>query len=310
MLSQLKMDIDGRIGDKVDMAIRRLQAFEPEDGYFVAFSGGKDSQCIYHLCNMAGVKFDAHYHVTSVDPPELIYFIRKHYPDVVWDIPHDRNGRRISMWSLIPEENTPPSRWRRYCCRFLKEANGKGRITVTGVRWAESAGRRKNRGTVVIHDKPKATQKKADELGASYRVNDKGGLVMNEDNDENRRMAEFCYRTQKTILNPIVDWTDEDVWEFLNEIAKVPHCTLYDEGFKRVGCIGCPLAGTKSMIMQFERYPKYRKLYLRAFEKMLAAREKAGLEAKWETAEDVFNWWIGADSRRSPLDEYFETLEV
>ena len=46
------------VRDKVAEAIQRLQSFEPADGYYVAFSGGKDSQCIYHLCEMAGVKFE------------------------------------------------------------------------------------------------------------------------------------------------------------------------------------------------------------------------------------------------------------
>ena len=68
--------------DKVQKSIERLKAFEPPEGYFLAFSGGKDSQCIYHLAKMAGVKFDAHYSVTTVDPKELVRFIKKEYPDV------------------------------------------------------------------------------------------------------------------------------------------------------------------------------------------------------------------------------------
>ena len=60
MLGQLQIQSDGSIVDKVELAIRRLKGFEPPEGYYVAFSGGKDSQCIYHLCKMAGVKFDAH----------------------------------------------------------------------------------------------------------------------------------------------------------------------------------------------------------------------------------------------------------
>lgn len=57
------------ISQKIETSIKRLRSFEPPEGYFLAFSGGKDSQCIYHLAKMAGVKFDAHYNVTSVDPP-------------------------------------------------------------------------------------------------------------------------------------------------------------------------------------------------------------------------------------------------
>ena len=57
--------------DRVAEAIKRLKTFEPPEGYFLAFSGGKDSQAVYHLAKMAGVKFDAHYSLTTVDPPRL-----------------------------------------------------------------------------------------------------------------------------------------------------------------------------------------------------------------------------------------------
>ena len=52
-------------------------------GYHLAFSGGKDSMVLYHLAKMAGVKFKAHMQVTTIDPPELMQFVRANYPDVV-----------------------------------------------------------------------------------------------------------------------------------------------------------------------------------------------------------------------------------
>ena len=120
--------------DKVQIAIDRLKAFEPKEGYYLAFSGGKDSQCIYHLAKMAGVKFDAHYSVTTVDPPELIRFIREQYPDVEWEYhywPDDpkynhKSGKRrqITMWNLIANHTIPPTRQARYCCSQLKESGG------------------------------------------------------------------------------------------------------------------------------------------------------------------------------------------
>lgn len=167
-----QMDIFGKT--KLEKTIERIQMFEPEDGYYLAFSGGKDSQCIYHLAKMAGVKFDAHYSVTSVDPPELVRFIIEHYPDVIRDHPM-KDGKPLTMWRLIASQVMPPTRKARYCCEKLKECNGEGRVTMTGVRWAESANRKANQGTVTIMGKPKTTGKKLREVGADFTKTDRGG---------------------------------------------------------------------------------------------------------------------------------------
>ncbi len=263
--------------DKVEIAIQRLQAFVPTEGYYVAFSGGKDSQCVYHLCKEAGVKFDAHYSLTTVDPPELIYFIREHYPDVIVD-KHD-----TTMWKLIVRKGMPPTRRVRYCCDELKEGGGRGRIVVTGVRWAESTKRKNNRGLLELNNYTRQYIK-----------------LMN-DNNETRRMFETCMMKSMHTLNPIIDWTEDDVWEYLNS-RNLPHCVLYDQGFERIGCIGCPLAGGEQMRFEFARYPKYKQAYLRSFEKMLAVRkEKGRTDRLWKTAEDVMNWWL--DDRSWPKED-------
>lgn len=151
MLGQLNMY--GK--DKVEQAIERIRTFEPPEGYYLAFSGGKDSVVCKALCDMAGVKYDAHYNITSVDPPELVEFV-KTFPDVVREHQHwEKDGRwhkagdPITMWNLIPEKGMPPTRLVRYCCEKLKEASGVNRFTITGVRHAESSAR-KNRGGVGI----------------------------------------------------------------------------------------------------------------------------------------------------------------
>lgn len=266
------------VHDKVETAIQRLRAFEPPEGYFLAFSGGKDSQCIYHLCKEAGVKFDAHYSHTSIDPPELIYFMREHYPDVIVDKPG------ITMWQLIVKKGMPPTRKVRYCCDILKEGGGRGRIAVTGVRWEESTKRKNNRGLLELNNYTRHYIK-----------------LMN-DNDEARRMFETCTMKSMHTLNPIIDWTSEDVWEYLNS-RNIPHCCLYDEGFDRIGCIGCPLAGPTQMRKEFARYPKYEQAYLRAFGKMLKAREGNGKPYhQWKTPEDVMKWWL-SEERIQKVDE-------
>ncbi|MFA7087501.1 MAG: hypothetical protein WC145_12610, partial [Aliarcobacter sp.] len=126
----LQQTLDNR--SKVDVlserAIARLRKHEPEDGYYLAFSGGKDSVVIYDLAVRARVKFDPHYSQTTVDPPEVQQFIKEHYPHVAWDKP------RNSMFRLIPLKKMVPTRLIRYCCSELKEIGGAGRTVVTGIR--------------------------------------------------------------------------------------------------------------------------------------------------------------------------------
>ena len=221
--------------EKERIAMERLKAFEPEDGYFLAYSGGKDSDCIKILAQLAGVKFEAVHNLTTVDAPETVRYI-KSQPDVRISRSYDRDGKPVTMWNLIVRKGTPPLRTSRYCCSELKEPGGTGKIVVTGVRWAESTRRKQSADVVKFIGKPKGTQKIAEELGADYRTTRQGGIVLNDDNDINRRMVEHCYRTRKTMVNPIADWTDEDVWEFLNHYGCKSN-PLYECGFKRIGCI-------------------------------------------------------------------------
>ena len=118
-------------------------------------------------------------------------------------------------------------------------------------------------------------------------------MILNYDNDESKNIVDLCYRTTKTLVNPIIDWSENEVWEFLNSNG-IKHCCLYDEGHKRIGCIGCPMGGRKSMIAEFERWPKYKQLYLKTFEKMLEKREEKELEQSWKTPEEVMEWWVNA----------------
>ena len=294
MLGQLQINGDGKIRDKVQMSVDLIRKWEPEEGYYVAFSGGKDSQCVYHLCQIAGVKFDAHYSVTSVDPPELVRFIREHYPDVQFERQYRPDGKPYTMWNLIPEKLMPPTRVVRYCCEKLKESNGMYRYTVTGVRWAESANRKNNQGFVTVTDKSKKLKRELEDNSVNFTKTNQGGVVLNFDNDNGKDIINRCIRTKKMLINPIIHWDEEDVWEFLNSNA-IPHCCLYDEGYKRLGCIGCPMAQPSGMEKDFERWPKYRELYIKAFERMISVRRAKGLQedkANWETGEDVMRWWL------------------
>jgi len=234
---------------KVEMAIERIKLHRPRDGSLIwlGFSGGKDSQVIYRLAEISEVPFEAHYNITGVDPPELVYFIRKNYPEVKRDLPEK------TMWKLIVENHFPPTKRIRYCCRYLKERHGQG-VVMLGVRSQESSARK------------------------------------------DRRVFETCFKDEKKhYLNPIIDWTERDVWSFLKD-QKLLYCSLYDRGRKRLGCLMCPQKPLKQRLIDAKEYPKFYQAYLRAFGKMLESRkEKAldqGRKIKWNTPEDVMNWWL------------------
>lgn len=280
--------MDRELKQKIDISIKRLQSFCPEEGYYLAFSGGKDSVVCKRLLEMSGCKFDSHYRVTSVDPPELVRFIKDVHGDVARDIPHYSDGTACTMWNLIVRNKNLPTRQHRTCCAFLKEGGGDGRKVVTGVRWNESKNREMNQGAVTIY----GTNRLEDEIAGSdfFAKTPKGGVVLVNDNEESRRMVEQCYKRHKTVVNPIIEWTDQDVWGFIRE-GKIPYCSLYNEGFRRLGCIGCPMAG-KKRYAEFARWPKYKQMYLRAIEKMIEAWEQAGPLKKYRTVDDVWHWWM------------------
>ena len=246
-----ELTIEGEI-DKVKISLDRLKMYEPEEGYYLAYSGGKDSTVILDLAKKAGVKYDAWYNHTTVDPPELVRFIKSH-KEVNIDYPD------ITMWRLIEKQGVPPTRLMRYCCKDLKERGGEGRRVITGVRWEESTKR------------------------------------------QNRRSVERCFQGyDKLYVNPIIDWTSEDVWQYIRE-NNLEYCHLYDEGYTRLGCVMCPFSGKQGMIKDSKRWPKYYQAYIRAFDRMIKRRKEKGLKCDgWETAEKVMYWWVHQPKKGNP----------
>lgn len=234
--------------DKIKVAIERFKTFEPPDGYFVAFSGGKDSIVIKSLAEKSGVAHETVYNNTTIDPPELTKYIRQHHPDVRWNNPPKPFLRRVV-------EKGFPLRQRRWCCEEYKERGGEGRLVVTGVRWAESA-RRKS-----------------------------------------RRMVETCMRGHaKQYLHVIIEWTNEDVWNYIKQF-NLPYCSLYDNGFRRVGCVMCPMSYNRKR--ESERWPKYREAFRRAFNRLY--ENKKGTEAYrfWRSGDEMFEWWLEGKSLKN-----------
>ena len=290
------------LSEKIKTAIARLKTFEPEtEPYYLCYSGGKDSDCIRILAELAGVKFEIHHNLTTVDAPETIRYI-KTISGVIIDKARYPDGTHKTMWNLIVKKRMPPTRIMRYCCTELKEQGGKGRKKITGVRADESRNRAENSGVVKIIGKPKTMQKMAEKTDIDYSVTKMGGLVLNYDNSETRRFVEHCYRTTSTMVNPIIDWTESEVWEFLHYYGCESN-PLYKCGNSRIGCIGCPYAKKSKRIAEFKKYPTYKTAYIQAFEKMLKNMHS---NVSWKTGEDVFYWWLRLDKNQLT----FEGFEV
>jgi phosphoadenosine phosphosulfate reductase len=236
--------------DKVQEAIDLLKKHEPPEGYYLAFSGGKDSICVLDLAKKAGVKFDSHYNLTTVDPPELVRFI-KTFPEV------EINRPKYTMWQLIPMKFMPPTRLVRYCCDKLKEGGGAQRVTITGIRSDESS-KRKRRKQV---EKPLS---------------------------RSRSKA----MTVKLYVHPIFWWSESEVWDYI-DTNNLAYCSLYDNpGYSRIGCLMCPMASIAKRKHDGERYPKIYHAYLRSFGRMIERRKIAGLETKWQSSQEVMDWWL------------------
>jgi len=228
-------------------------------GYYVAFSGGKDSIVLERLFSMAGVKYHSWYNNTTIDPPELIYFIKKYYPEVKWN-----NPDMPLMQRMVKKTCGPPTRLARWCCTIYKEQGGLEYFRAIGVRGEEST-RRKTNWTFLNSDR----------------------------------------KTGNPILCPLYYWREIDIWQFIYK-NKMPYCELYDQGFKRLGCVGCPMGGPKQVKYEFQRWPRYEKLWKRAFAAywsrwkgtLTLKGEKRWIE-KFQSVDELWEWWISGGNKKT-----------
>lgn len=291
------------MSDKEQKAIQRIKmASEMSLHHYgkplvCTYSGGKDSDVMLELFRRSGVPFEVHNSHTTADAPQTVRHIRKVFSvleleGIKCEIEMPTYmGDRTSMWKLIPQKLMPPTRIVRYCCSVLKETGCKNRYISTGVRWAESSSR-KTRGEF-----EKIGDKKIEAENFSE-------VMLMNDNDARRRMTELCIMKHKMVVNPIIDWTDSDIWNYLLS-EHIQYNQLYDLGYERVGCIGCPMAGKKRW-REFADFPQYKKMYIHAFERMLQERKRRGKKSKWKTADEVFLWWMEDDNipGQMSIDDY------
>lgn len=266
---------------KIDHSIELIRKAEKTalyyraEGFYVAFSGGKDSQVLLELTKMAGVKYTAEYRFTTIDPPENVHFIREYYPDVVIIRPAK------TFYQLVMHHMTLPTQWMRYCCRELKEAANAHAVTLTGVRKDESA-RRSHRQEVFLSTRrrhPEFVQGTFDQFSRYQETT-----------------VECLQGKDKLTVNPLLEWSASDVWEFIHA-QNLPINPLYKMGYSRVGCLFCPMSNIKSIRQDVENYPKYYSAFIRLIRRMREAAKKARGYDYYDDLTDEEAFWTWASKR-------------
>lgn len=261
---------------KIDDSIATIRKAEPialqyqDYGAVIAFSGGKDSIVLAQLAKEAGIRHRLEYNLTTIDPPDVVRFIKNQYPDCLINRP------KRTFWQICSQSLILPSQSLRFCCTYLKERSGEHTLTMTGVRHSESY-RRKKRKEVEIYTRrrhPVFTAGTFDEF------------------DEHRKIEQQCIRGKdKLIVNPLLEWTEDEVWAFIHDRG-LSYPDIYDRGYKRVGCLFCPLSNYKDIMRETADYPKYYQAYLRMIQRIYDERESNGKGNSWHglTPEQIFRW--------------------
>jgi phosphoadenosine phosphosulfate reductase len=235
----MQLTFDNKTIDR--LSIELIQAYEPPEGYYLGFSGGKDSVVIYDLAKRSGVKFEAHYSVSPIDPPQIHRFIKENYPDVKWDL------TAKNFWNVHVMRHGLPTRLARWCCEIIKEGSGNGFVKILGMRRAESLGRSK------------------------YTC--------------------FSEHLGQKWLLPILNWQDLDIWQYIAE-RNLEVCSLYREGFTRIGCVLCPFAGKDEVKLSYEKFPAIVQNWRNAADRYIQKRIERGTPMTHKSGEEYFNWWI------------------
>ena len=302
-----------QLQEKLDYSIALLRRseklaklYDPENGFYLGFSGGKDSQALYHVAKMAGVAFKAHMAMTSVDPPAVVRFVKKYYPDV------ERIAPKESIYNVAFRKRVLPTRVMRWCCDIFKEGPGAGKVKLIGIRHEESVRRAKRNEMEVSSYKFSGTSVEFEEWQKEQRLKLYDEVVKDE------CMIKCIGGKDSIIVSPIIEWTKRDVWEFLNDVVKVPHCELYDNGHHRIGCIFCPMSSLHTLRQDEKEYPHQRHKWIETIKALRREGFMMNIDqyvdmsvySEDEAAEHVFQWWLSKQNIKDYVMDHFRQLSI
>lgn len=270
------MKLTGKIAETITLlqqGEKTALSLNPE-GYYLAFSGGKDSQVMLSLVKLAGVRYRAYYSVTSIDPPENVYFIRNNYPEVNFVFP------KRNFFSLVSDYGLPMMN-RRFCCERLKEGLGAGRAVLTAVRSEESR-KRASYAQIEIYSRRKEHMDKPRNRTLDQLMSNEIQCIKGKD---------------RLMIRPVLNWTSDEIWEYIYT-NKLPVNPCYQK-VARVGCMFCPFATKWQLELYKKEYPKYYKLLMSAVEKYWEKLKNH----TFDSPEDYYNWWVSKKS----IKAYIET---
>ena len=248
--------------------------------------------------------------LTSVDPPEVIRFVKRQYPEVTLIKP------KASIYQIAVQKNLLPTQRVRWCCNEYKENAGAGRVTLIGIRHQESTRRAKRNEVEISSRKFSGTlegfeQYREEKLKRPKRPScvpsvasdhrssaASSGTVygtkgVNITNATSERTVGCISGKESLLISPIIHWTERDVWEFLNRVVMVPHCELYDQGWRRIGCIGCPMSSYRHKLMENRRWPHVRQHWIKA---IIAIRNGGVYQRELTIANPVVRYWVGLEA--------------
>lgn len=308
------MALDAYMENKVQTAIERLKlASQMSETFYhkpllITYSGGKDSDTVLNLAIESGTDFEVMMSITTVEAPDTMRHahetarrVREMGKTFTFHFARDKDGKPLNMHDVAIHKKMLPTRIMRYCCQIFKEVSTPDRLVALGVRAAESTSRA---NTYDIFSNWSQTDSDGRKLTYTYehskgvfedalKVSEELGEEPDKENAYDCKLISSAKQCGKITVQPILDWSSTEVWEYIRGRG-IPYNPIYDMGYHRVGCVGCPIASLKMRKKEFHDFPGLEKYWRKIANDLIAVHgsynsKKIGVV---DTGDKFFDWWM------------------